>query len=234
MTDLDGHRGGGSHGTAHGGRANRAPITVGWEEAAERLLAAAAEIRCRRTRVFDPASEDPPGSRHSIVIGVTGPVGSGKSLLASRLSACVVSTDDYLPDYDRVEPDQRDLPEHADLDQLAADLSSLRAGLPTPIPIWSFQSHRREGRRSVVPTDVIVCEGLHAVHARVRARLDLAVFVDSPRSVRWSRWEAIERAGLRGWGVEKAREHFDLVAEPTFSRFEREYRAAADVIVMNA
>src|SRR5206468_995088 len=73
---------------------------VGWSEAV------AAVERAATARRRDGA----PG----VVIGITGPVGAGKSALARLLSACVVTTDDYLPDYDKVEFHERDLPEKAD------------------------------------------------------------------------------------------------------------------------
>lgn len=175
-----------------------------------------------------------------VVVGITGPVGSGKSTLARLLAEqghppppLVLSTDDYLPDYDLLDPLHRDLPEHADLDRLSRDLSILKSGSPTHVPTWSFHSHRREGEREVSPASLIICEGIHALHARARIHMDLLVYVDAPRDVRWARWEAIERQGERGFGVEKARVHFDTIAEPTFGRVSKGYMACAHAIVRN-
>lgn len=190
--------------------------------------------------------EDAPGTIASLiavrpggplVIGVGGPVGAGKSALAARIGGCVLATDDYLPDYDLVAYDQRDLPESADFDRLSRDLASLRAGRPTRVPVWSFRTHRREGEREVVPPDagrgVIIVEGIHALHRRVRRVLDLAVFVAAGRDVRWERWAHLERTGARGWGEAVAREYFERVAEPTFAAFHAEYLASAHVVVRN-
>lgn len=169
------------------------------------------------------------------VVGITGPVGAGKSTLAARLSDCVLSTDDYLPDYDRTPEHLRDLPEHADLARLLEDLSSLRDGRVTRVPRWSFQSHSRVGEREVTPPAhrLIVIEGLHALHHVHAHALDVRVFVDAPATVRWQRWEQLESSGQRGWGVEYAREFFDRVAEPTFERYAPHYRNAASIIVLN-
>lgn len=189
--------------------------------AAPAVIRAAAEIAARGTG--------------RAVVGITGPVGSGKSTLAGRLSACVVSTDDYLPDYDKTPEHLRDLPEQSDLSRLLEDLRALRAGGRAMVPRWCFQEHRRIGERAVEVTGgLIVVEGLHALHEAHAGAVDVRVYVDAPAAVRWARWEHLERTGVRGWGVEYARRFFDGVAEPTFARYRERYRAAADVIVINA
>jgi len=173
-------------------------------------------------------------ARSLVVVGVTGPVGSGKSTLARALGGAVLSTDAYLPDYDGIPYEERDRPESADLHRLAADLREFRSTGRARVPVWSFQSHRREGYRDVEAGDLLVVEGIHALHDLPHAHIDLAVFIEAPASVRWARWEAIESSGARGWGVEAAREYFDRVAEPTFQSRIAEYRLRARFIVHNA
>lgn len=171
--------------------------------------------------------------RSRVVVGITGPVGAGKTTLALSLGGTVISTDWYLPDYETVEYSRRDLPEVADLAALAQDLASLRSHGRAEVPVWSFATHRREGRAEVTAPGLIVVEGIHALHDRALPHLDLRVFVDAPDTVRWTRWEALEASGQRGWGVAAAREYFDRVAEPTYRSRESLYRSRADFIVLN-
>ena len=172
-----------------------------------------------------------PGRR--TIVGITGPVGAGKSTLAARLSGCVIATDHYLPNYDVTPEHERDLPERSDLARLLADLRSLRTGQPTRIPQWSFHTHNRVGEQEIQPHDLIVVEGLHALHETHAPGLDIRVYVDAPPSIRWARWENLALTGQRGWGVEETRTFFHTVAEPTFHARAHGYRNSAHLIVSN-
>ena len=167
------------------------------------------------------------------VIGVTGAVAAGKSTLARTLSECVVSTDNYLPDYHTTAEHLRDLPESSDLERLARDIAALRSGCGTNIPLWTFAEHRRIGEQRVETADVVVVEGLHALHALPRQHVDIAVFVDAPQPTRWQRAVAREQAGDRPWPIEYLDKFFYSVAEPTFALHADGYRRAAHFVVIN-
>ena len=167
------------------------------------------------------------------VIGVTGAVAAGKSTLARTLSECVVSTDNYLPDYHTTAEHLRDLPESSDLERLARDIAALRSGCGTNSPLWTFAEHRRIGEQRVETADVVVVEGLHALHALPRQHVDIAVFVDAPQPTRWQRAVAREQAGDRPWPIEYLDKFFHSVAEPTFALHADGYRRAAHFVVIN-
>ena len=173
------------------------------------------------------------GATERVVIGITGPVGAGKSTLAAQLSSCVIATDHYFPNYDVTPEHLRDVPEYSDLPRLASDLAALRRGEDVTIPVWSFVSHSREGYQRVQGAPIVVCEGIHALHEIPRAHLDISIYVDAPSTVRWSRWEALELSGVRQLGVEQARAFFHEFAEPIFGRFAGGYKSAARFVVVN-
>jgi len=213
------------------------PQTVNWPQAPATILALAAHQTIPRP-----------------VIGITGPVGAGKSTLAQKLAEAfpspapaqptkggrlpaahsptlIIPTDHYLPDYHTIAQSQRDNPDQSDLEALADHLALLKVGKPAHIPIWSFHTHRRTGTHQVEPASLIIIEGIHALNERLE--LDIAVFIDAPPDTRWQRWEHLERTGQRGWGVEKAREHFHQIAEPAFTRHAPAYKARANILVIN-
>jgi uridine kinase len=167
------------------------------------------------------------------VIGVTGAVAAGKSTLARTLSECVVSTDNYLPNYHTTAEHLRDLPESSDLERLARDIAALRSGCGTNIPLWTFAEHRRIGEQRVETADVVVVEGLHALHALPRQHIDIAVFVEAPQTTRWQRAVAREQAGDRPWPIEYLDKFFHTVAEPTFALHADGYRRVAHFVVIN-
>lgn len=171
------------------------------------------------------------------VVCIAGPVGSGKSTLAGRLAgaenARVLSTDDYLPDYDRTPEHLRDEPDSAHLAELAEHLAALLAGRVADIPVWSFHEHRRTGVRPIQPAPLLVVEGIHALHPALDPVRTVGVLVEAAARTRWARWEALESTGQRGWGVEKARAFFEQVADPTFERHRRRYLDRADFLVVN-
>ncbi len=176
-------------------------------------------------------SRDSSSSRPIIAIG--GPVGSGKSTLAGMLDAMVISTDEYLPDYEGLSTHERDEPHRADLPRLASDLKLLQTLGSARIPKWCFQSHCRIGEQEITASGPIVCEGIFALHPVISHLTRLRVLVVAAQDTRWKRWERIELEGERGMGVRAAREHFDSIAEPTYDKYANLYESNLDLIVRN-
>ena len=124
----------------------------------------------------------------STVLGVAGGSGAGKTTLvesvAARLGdrATVLWFDEYYHDLAHMDPSERVAVnfDHPD---------SLDIGRAVDVPVYDFASHIRTGRtRRVEPRPVVVVDGILVLaFPEIRDRLDLAVFVDAPESVRLGR-----------------------------------------------
>jgi uridine kinase len=134
----------------------------------------------------------------SVLIGIAGGTGSGKTTVAEKIvaalpadQAALIQHDSYYRDRSHLSPAERsrinfDEPDALENDRLVADLEALRAGRPVEVPVYDFATHtRRTEVRPVEPRPVIVVEGilLFAVPA-LRETFDLRLFVDTPDDVR--------------------------------------------------
>ncbi len=123
-----------------------------------------------------------------LVIGVAGGTASGKTTIVdqacARLGALRVTHDRYYRDGDA--STNFDHPDALETSMLVAHLDALRAGVSVDLPDYDFATHRRMSHTErVEPTRLIVVEGILVLaDAALRARFDLAVFVDAPADIR--------------------------------------------------
>src|SRR5512146_989055 len=109
----------------------------------------------------------------SLVVGIAGGTGSGKTTGAHQLAAampegrCVtIEHDAYYRDQGHLPPEARatinyDHPAALESGLLAEHLRDLRAGKLVEVPIYDFATHtRRRDKRKVHPAPVIIVEGI--------------------------------------------------------------------------
>jgi len=134
----------------------------------------------------------------SLIIGIAGGTGSGKTTLARKLmealpeqKAALIEHDWYYRDRSHLTPAQRSLvnfdePDALENDLLLAHLRTLKAGQSVSCPQYDFATHtRRPAVRQVHPRPVVVVEGilLFAVSS-LRDCFDLRIFVDTDDDIR--------------------------------------------------
>lgn len=134
----------------------------------------------------------------SLIIGIAGGTGSGKTTLARKLiealpnqKAALIEHDWYYRDRSRLPPPERalvnfDEPDALENDLLLTHLKALKAGQPVSCPQYDFATHtRRVLFRQVHPRPVVVVEGilLFAVPS-LRDCFDLRIFVDTDDDIR--------------------------------------------------
>jgi uridine kinase len=139
-------------------------------------------------------------SPQTLVIGIAGGTGSGKTTRARKIAealpehVAVIEHDGYYRDRSRIEPAARaainyDEPDALENDRLAADLTLLRNGSAVDCPRYDFATHTRLGvSRRVEPARIVLVEGilLFAVPA-LRDLFDLRIFVDTDDDIRLMR-----------------------------------------------
>ena len=137
------------------------------------------------------------GASRSLLLGIAGGTGSGKTTLAQKIgqalgeSSTLISQDWYYLDRTGYTPEQReainyDEPDALDNALLASHLDELGQGRGVQCPQYDFTTHTRSATTIAVPAcHVIVVEGilLFAV-PELRDRFDLRLFVDTDDDIR--------------------------------------------------
>ena len=180
----------------------------------------------------------------SLIVGIAGGSGSGKSTVARRIAASLaapdvafIDMDAYYRNFAHLPMDERrrvnwDHPEALDLDLLVEQLDELRAGRAIEKPVYDFITHTRAPRTErIEPARVVVIDGiLLFADERVRALCDVKVFVDADADVRLIR--RIRRdIAERGRPLDEILEQYLSTVQPMHLQFVEPSKRYADVIV---
>ena len=134
----------------------------------------------------------------SLVIGIAGGSGSGKTTVAQEILQRVgpdriafLQHDSYYKDLTGLPPAQRievnfDHPNSLETELLTYHIEQLRAGHAVDVPIYDFSTHSRTERTfKVQPRTVILVEGiLIFAEPELRQRFDVKIFVDTDADLR--------------------------------------------------
>jgi uridine kinase len=180
----------------------------------------------------------------SLVVGIAGGTGSGKTTVAKTIlaalpegKAALIEVDAYYRDLPDTNPEDRarinfDHPDSLEIELLVEHLARLKAGLAVDVPLYDFKAHRRRpDRRRVEPARVVLVEGILVfVDPRVRERLDMKIFVDTDPDIRVFR--RIRRdMEQRGRTFESIREQYYRTVRPMHLQFVEPSKRWADLII---
>ena len=180
----------------------------------------------------------------TLVIGIAGGTGSGKTTLMRALCArfgphiAVLSHDNYYKAHDDMPLEARaqlnyDAPEAFDTDLLIEHLRLLKQGHPVRCPIYDFTIHNRtEETLEVLPEKVILVEGILIFENQALcSEMDIKIFVDTDADVRLIR--RIRRdVRKRGRSLESVLEQYLATVKPMHERYVEPSKKRADLVVL--
>ncbi|RMG12077.1 MAG: uridine kinase [Planctomycetota bacterium] len=180
----------------------------------------------------------------TVLVGIAGGSGSGKTTIASALSAHyppehlqIVPLDAYYADRSGMPPQELarvnyDHPEAFDQLLLLEHMSSLKAGQAVEQPLYDYTTHRRlPETRAVPPAPVVVLEGILVLAMEaVLPLLDLKLFVDTDADVRFLRRLRRDMAE-RGRSFDSVMLQYMETVRPMHRQFIEPTRREADLIL---
>lgn len=180
----------------------------------------------------------------SLLIGIGGGTGSGKTTIASRIKesfkgarVVVIPQDAYYKDRGHLTPEERskinyDHPDAFDTELLLKHLKELKLGNPIEMPIYDFKTHTRVAKTlHVEPGEVIILEGILVLYDQsVRELLDIKVYVDTPDDIRFIR-RLIRDVKERGRTVESVIHQYLGTVRPMHMEFVEPTKSFADIII---
>jgi uridine kinase len=181
---------------------------------------------------------------NTIIIGISGPSASGKSLLANTIvnemgsnEVTVISEDSYYKDLEHLSLTERaqvnfDHPNALDHTLLCEHLLELQNGKTIEVPIYDHTQHRRkEETRRVGKHHIIVLEGiLLFVEKRLRDIMDIKIFMDTSLDIcllRRLKRDIVERART----LDSVMDQYHATVRPMYFQFIEPSKRYADIIV---
>ncbi len=176
----------------------------------------------------------------SVLIGVAGGSGAGKTCLARELAvaldASILSLDHYYRDLTALDPAERaarnfDHPDSLEWPLLVEHATALAAGRGVEAPVYDFAAHTRLAEtQAIAPGQAVIIEGILALHdAALRRVYRLSIYVDAPEEVRFHRRLARD-VGERGRTAESVFEQFERTVRPMHEQFVEPTRLHAGVV----
>ncbi len=181
--------------------------------------------------------------KKSIVIGVSGGSGSGKTTVAENLvkrigeDILLIKQDFYYKENSNLSFEEReklnyDCPDAFDTELLIEQISKLVQGEVVDQPRYDFTVHNRMPERVKVESrPIILIEGILILHdPRLRDLMDIKVFVDADSDIRLLR-RVLRDTKERGRTIESISEQYLETVRPMYEKYIHPTKKYADIIV---
>lgn len=180
------------------------------------------------------------------VIGITGGSASGKTFFMEKLiealpenGVCRISQDNYYRPIHEIPKDGNgienfDLPETIDHALFAEHIAALKKGEVIEQKEYTFNKPGVVPKLlRLLPRPVIIVEGLFIYYyPDVADQIDLKIFVDAKEHVKIKR-RIVRDNDERGYDLADVLYRWEFHVAPTYDKFIKPLRAAADIVVNN-
>ncbi len=183
-------------------------------------------------------------NQKTIIIGISGPSASGKSLLANTIvnelgsdQVVVVSEDSYYKDLSHLSYEERsnvnfDHPDSLDHELICQHLLELQNNNPIEVPIYDFTQHvRTSDTRKIGNHRIVVLEGILLLFdKKLRDLMDIRIFMDTALDIcllRRLKRDILERER----SFESVLTQYSQTVRPMYLQFIEPSKRYADIIV---
>jgi uridine kinase len=180
----------------------------------------------------------------TVIVGISGPSASGKTLLAQTIvnelgsnQVVIIHEDSYYSDRYDLSFEERvkinyDHPNAFDHDLLHQHLKQLQEGETVEIPLYDHTTHlRKKETRQVGRHTIIVLEGILLLAIpELRQIMDIRIFMDTSLDIcliRRLRRDILERAR----SLESVLEQYQTTVRPMYFQFIEPSKNFADIII---
>lgn len=181
---------------------------------------------------------------NTIIIGIAGGTGSGKTTLADKLvnsfgreEVSILRHDAYYKRHDNMTFEERcklnyDHPDAFDNDLLVEHILDLKEGKSIEMPVYDYTIHNRSDETiTVEPAPVVILEGiLIFAEPTLCDLMDIKVFVDTDADVRILR-RIIRDVNERGRSLDNIIRQYLTTVKPMHEQFVEPSKRRADVII---
>jgi len=181
---------------------------------------------------------------NTIIIGIAGGTGSGKTSLAKGIlseygdgEVAVIEQDSYYNDLSHILYEERviqnyDHPDSIDIELFESHLQGLLNGESVNVPTYDFSTHvRMDKTATITPHHVIVVEGILTLHyTQLRDLFSIKIFVDTPADIRFIR-RLTRDIHERGRTPDSVNKQYLATVRPMHNQFVEPSKYFADLII---
>ncbi len=187
---------------------------------------------------------DPLLNKTSILIGIAGGTGSGKTTVAKALSSefgssevALIEQDSYYRDLSHMDLHDRskinfDHPDAFDFDMMKVQIRTLICGGCIDVPVYDYNTHTRSGElRHIDRHHIVILDGiLILLDPELRRMMDIKLYVETGDDIRIIR-RITRDVKKRGRTLESVIEQYYKTVRPSHQQFVEPTKAYADIII---